>query len=59
MIGDNVDDEVRDSSFRYGLQMLTDRVDVDPFYELNVRFQHAPRLLNKRLEATPGLLLLH
>ena len=31
----NVDDEVRDSSFRYRLQVATDRVDVDAIHQLS------------------------
>ena len=52
----NVDNEMQDFSFRYRLQMETNRVDVDTFHELSVRFQNRPSLDHECFQAAPGLL---
>lgn len=55
----NVDDEVRDSSFRYRLQVATDRVDVDALHQLSARFQNRPSLHHECFQAAPSLLHFH
>ena len=55
----NVDDEMRDSSFRYRLQMKTNRVDVDALDELSARFQNRPSLHHECFQAAPSLLHFH
>jgi len=50
----NVDDQVRDSPFRYRLQMRTDRVDVEALHEFSTWFEDRPSLHQERLQAAPG-----
>lgn len=52
----NVDDQVRDSPFRYRLQMRTDCVDVEAVHQFGAWFQDRPSLHHESLKAAPGLL---
>ena len=55
----DVNDEVRDVSFRDRLEMGTDRIDVHTVHELSGRFQYVPGLDHEFLQVAAGLLGLH
>ena len=59
MTGRNVDDEVRNSSFGYGLQVRTDRIDVYALDKLRARLQDRPSLHDESFKAPPGPFGLH
>ena len=55
----DIDDQILYSAFGHRLQMVANRVNVDTWNELVARLQHMPRLNDKLLQATSGLLHLH
>ena len=54
--GRDVDDQARELSSGYGLEVVTDRIDVPVRDELGARLEHRPRLANEGRQAAPGAL---
>ena len=55
----DVNDQVRDASFRDRLEMGTDSINVHAVHELSVRLQYMPRFNHEFLQVAARFLHLH
>lgn len=59
MPGRDVDPQVADPAFGHGLQVGTDRVDMNAVYELGLGLEDTPGLFYERLERSTRFLRSH